>query len=215
MNHPNDEQWMSYLYDELDSAGRASLKAHLKSCGECKSKVAAWQATKKNLSTWRLPAARSPRTPPIYASPVLKWAVAALFLCAGIVIGRLTPATVSAQKIRAEVEPQLRQEFAQMLREELSKSVTATLQSSGEQTKGMLANYAAAAETNRATDNAAILTALNKLSEQRITDYLLLKKDVDTVAVNTDLGFRSTQQELNQLADYPLPGNAPNLQQPK
>jgi hypothetical protein len=102
-----------------------------------------------------------------------------------------------------------------MLREELSKSVTATLQSSGEQTKGMLANYAAAAETNRATDNAAILTALNKLSEQRITDYLLLKKDVDTVAVNTDLGFRSTQQELNQLADYPLPGNAPNLQQPK
>ena len=114
--------------------------------------------------------------------------------------------------VRAAIEPQLRREFAQMLNEELSMSSTATLQASAQQTKVMLADYAGAAETSRATDNAAILTALNKLSEQRLADYLLLKKDVDTVAVNTDLGFRSTQQELNQLAVYPPPGSVPNPQ---
>jgi len=212
MNHPNDEQWMSYLYDESDAAQRASLKAHLKTCGECQTKVGEWQATRKNLSEWRVTAKSSPGTPFRAAAPLLKLAAAALILCAGIAIGRLDSATISPEKVRAAIEPQLRREFAQMLNEELSMSSTATLQASAQQTKVMLADYAGAAETSRATDNAAILTALNKLSEQRLADYLLLKKDVDTVAVNTDLGFRSTQQELNQLAVYPPPGSVPNPQ---
>jgi anti-sigma factor RsiW len=212
MNHPNDEQWMSYLYDESDAAERASLKAHLKTCDACKTKVGEWQATQKNLAEWHVAAKPAARGPFWAGAPLLKLAAAALILCAGIAIGRLNSAAVSPEKVRAAIEPQLRLEFARMLHEELSKSVAATLQASGQQTKGMLADYAGAAETSRATDNAAILTALNKLSEQRLADYLLLKKDVDTVAVNTDLGFRSTQRELNQLADYPLPSNVPNPQ---
>jgi anti-sigma factor RsiW len=210
MNHPNDEQWMAYLYHELDAAERESLKAHLRTCGECKIKVGGWQETQRNLAAGRWTPKRLRGAASLRPATAFKWAVAALFLCAGIAIGRLTMAPVSADTVRAEIEPQLRREFAQMLHDEVNKSVTGTLQVSGEQTKSLLANYAAAAETNRAADNAAILTALNRLSEQHIADYLLLKKDVDTVAVNTDLGFRSTQQELNQLADYPLPANAPN-----
>ena len=213
MNHPNDEQWMSYLYDELNSADRAGLKAHLQTCAECKTRISEWQATKSRLSAWQVTARPSPRPPAIFALPLLKWsAAAAIFLFAGIAVGRLTSASVSAEKVRVDIEPQLRQEFAQLLHDELNKNTTANLWASREQTKVLLADYAAAAETNRATDNAVILAALNKLSQQRITDYLLLKKDVDTVAINTDLGFRSTQQELNQLVDYPLPNNISNPQ---
>ena len=208
MNHPNNEQWMSYLYDESSTVDRASLKAHLQTCAECQTKVSEWQAAKSQLSSWQVTARPASRPPAIFALPLLKWSVAAaVFLFAGIAVGRLTSASVSVEKVRADTEPQLRQEFAQLLHDELSKNTTANLWASREQTKSLLADYAATAETNRVTDNAVILAALNKLSEQRITDYLLLKKDVDTVALNTDLGFRSTQQELNQLADYPLPSN--------
>lgn len=206
MNHPHDDQWMSYLYDELNSAERADLKAHLHSCAECQAKIGEWQATQKSLSSWQVSTRRRQREPIAFALPLLKWAVAVVvLLCAGMLIGRFTSASVTSEQLRAQIEPQLRQEFARMLREELSQSATTTLHASGEQTKALLASYAATSETNRAEDNAAILTAINRLAAQRIADYLSLKHDVDTVAVNTDLGFRNTQLELNQLADNTPP----------
>jgi len=208
MSHPNSEQWMSYLYDELDSAERASLSAHLQGCQDCKAKVSDWRATRKNLDTWRLAPVKRRRA--AFAPPVFKWAAAAaLCLCVGFGVGRLTSATVSVEKLRAAIEPQLRQEVALMLRRELDQTAAATLRVSSEQTKALLADYAAAAATKRAEDNSAVFTALNKLDAQRIADYLSLKKDVDTVAINTDAGLRSTQRELIQLADYtPSGGNS-------
>jgi hypothetical protein len=38
------------------------------------------------------------------------------------------------------------------------------------------------------------------MQSQRAADYLQLKKDVDTLAVNADAGLRHTEQQLIQLA---------------
>ena len=216
MNHSTREEWMSYLYDELAAEEQSSLAAHLAVCPDCKSRVGDWRTTRNNLDAWQLPV-RPARVP--LQRPLVRWAAAAaLMVGIGFGMGRFaTPATANAGKIRAAIEPeirqQLRQEFTQLLRDELDKAASATLAASGEQTKRWVEDYAQALETKRTEDNQAIYAALNKLESQRLADFVSLKKDVDTVAWWTDAGLRRARQELVQLADYTQPGNSSNSPQ--
>jgi len=210
MNHPTREEWMSYLYDELTAEEHSGLEAHLAVCPDCKTRVSDWRAARKNLDAWQLPA-RPARVP--LQRPLVRWAAAAaLMIAIGFGVGRFaTPATANAGKIRAAIEPeirqQLRQEFTQLLRDELDKAASATLAASSEQTKHWVEDYAQALEAKRTEDGQAINAALNKLESQRLADFVSLKKDVDTVAVWTDAGLRRARQELFQLADYTQPAN--------
>src|SRR5437867_8263735 len=201
MNHPTREQWMSYLYDELTAEEHANLAAHLAVCPDCKAKVGDWRSALSCLDAWQVPSKR----PAIAPSRVMvRWAAAAaILLGAGFGIGRLASATVTAERVRAEIGPkirqELRQELAQTLRAELDRTASAALAASSEQAKQLLADYAKAIETKYAEDRQAIYASMNKLESQHLADYLSLKKDVDTVAVLTDVGLRRTQQQLVQL----------------
>src|SRR2546425_3497348 len=216
MNHPTREEWMSYLYDELTAEEHSSLAAHLAVCPDCKTRVSDWRTARTNLDAWQLPA-RPARV--LLQRPLVRWAAAAaLMIGIGFGVGRFaTPATANAGKIRAAIEPeirqQLRQEFTQLLRDELDKTASATLAASGEQTKHWVEDYAQALETKRSEDNQAIRAALNKLESQLLADVVSIKKDVDTVAVLTDAGLRRARQELFQLADYTQPANISNSPQ--
>ena len=216
MNHPTREEWMSYLYDELTVEEHSGLAAHLAVCPDCKTLVGDWRTARNNLDAWQLPA-RPGRVP--LQRPLVRWAAAAVLMIGiGFGVGRfVTPATANAGKIRAAIEPeirqQLRQEFTQLLRDELDKAASATLAASGEQTKHWLEDYAQALETKRAEESQTIYTALNKLESQRFADVVSLKKDVDTVAWWTDAGLRRARQELVQLADYRQPPNSSNSPQ--
>jgi hypothetical protein len=216
MNHPTREEWMAYLYDELTAEEHSSLAAHLAVCPDCKMRVNDWRWTRKNLDAWQLPT-RHARVP--VQRPLVRWAAAAaLILGIGFGVGRFaTPATANAGKIRAAIEPeirqQLRQEFTQLLRDELDKAASATLAASGEQTKHWVEDYDRALETKRTEDSQAIRAALNKLESQLLADVVSLKKDVDTVAVYADAGLRRARQELVQLADYAQPANISNSPQ--
>jgi len=199
---------MSYLYDEVTREEHSNLAAHLAVCPDCKTKVDEWRVTRTHLDAWQLPARRPGAAP---GRPLVKWAAAAaIALGLGFGAGRLASAPVNAEKLRAEIEPkirqELRQEFARMLRDELNRTAAATLAAAGEQTKQVLTEYAKALETGRVEDNRAFYAALEKLESQRITDLLSLKKDVDTVAVHTAAGLR-------QLASYTQPANFSNSPQ--
>jgi len=215
MNHPSREEWMSYLYDELNADQSANLKAHLHTCPDCKSKVNEWQAARSGLDEWRVPKKRG-RV--LLAQPMVKWAAAAaIVLSIGVGIGRLTSAPPDVQQVRAAIEPEMRQElrreFAQLFRDELDKSASTTLAASTEQTRQLLAEFARAVEAKRTEDYQAINAALDKLQSQRLADFFSLKKDVDTMAVLTESGFRRAQQQLVQLADYTQPANSSNSPQ--
>ena len=73
--------------------------------------------------------------------------------------------------------------------------------------------YAQALEAKRTEDGQVFNAALNKLESQRLADFVSLKKDVDTVAVNTEAGLRRARQELFQLADSTQPANISNSPQ--
>lgn len=216
MNHPTNEHWMSYLYDEVDAAERAQLTGHLRDCPQCQTRVNDWQAARRNLDGWQLESHRAVRkaAAPLMARPWLKWAAAAVLLAGiGFSAGRLsTPGPVDLQKLRAEMEPQLRQqlraELAQTIQEELKKNSAATLAAAREQSQRILTDYAGKIESARAADNSAISAALDRLDSQQTEDYVSLKKQLDTVAVLTDAGLRRTENQMVELAGMSTPNQS-------
>jgi hypothetical protein len=218
MKHPNEQEWMSYLYGESNAPERAELTKHLNHCADCAAMVSEWQATRKSLDGWRLDLRennlRASRQRILRIQPALTWAAAAaIVLAVGFGLGRMASAASGVEKARAELRQefaQLRSQQAELLRAALNQASADTLAASGEQTRVLLADYAAALELKLGNDQDAIYAALDKLDTQRLADYVALKKDLDTVAVLTDASLRRTQQELIQLADATQPMNVSN-----
>ncbi|HEY5913001.1 MAG TPA: zf-HC2 domain-containing protein [Verrucomicrobiae bacterium] len=186
MNHPEREEWVPFLYGEAKPEMRRQLAAHLDACAECRAEIEGWQRSLRRLDHWRLPAKRLRAE---WFPPVLRWAAAtALVLGLGIGLGRFTAGGADAEKVRARIEPQLRetlrQEMTLLVREEMSRTSATTLAAAGDQAEKLLAAYNTIQQTRRAED-------LDRL-------YLAIKKQLDTVAINT-------QREFVQLADYVRP----------
>jgi anti-sigma factor RsiW len=187
MNHPKPEEWVPFMSGETNAATRRQLQAHLKECPQCQAQIEGWKRSVSRLHTWKLSRSRKPLE---LFLPALKWAVAAcLMLAIGFLFGRYAGSDAVVDKVRARLEPQLRevlyQEMAQLVRQEVGRSSSSILLASSDQTDRLLAAYNTLNETRRAQD-------LERL-------YLALKKQLDTVAINTE-------REFVQLTSF-QPGN--------
>jgi hypothetical protein len=196
MNHPKREEWIPYLYGEAEPQVRRQLKSHLEHCLECRAELDSWEQSIKRLDAWKLPRAGRQRFLP---APILSWsAAAAALLLLGYVAGHSTASKADIQSVRAALEPQLRQaltsEMTQVVRDVVNKAASATLAQAKDQTTKAIAAYAATFDSQHAQDYRDMHAAL-----------LVLKQQLDTVAMNTDAGFRQAQQKLVQLADYKQP----------
>jgi hypothetical protein len=185
MTHPKPEEWVPYVYGETTSTTRRSLKAHLKECRQCREEIETWMRTRRGLDAWKL---TRERLMPQTLMPVLKWAAAAVVvLMAGISVGRSTAPKVDTSKLRAaitaEIQNNLRMEMAQLARQEAVQTASITLDASRRYAEQTAASYAQ-------------------------QTYVLLKRDVDTIAVNADEGLRRTAAQLVQLADSNEPENS-------
>jgi hypothetical protein len=182
MNHPKREDWVQYLYGEIKPDLRRQLNEHLQSCAECGEELQNWKRSLQRLDAWKLPRT-SARLDAV--TPFLKWAAAALLVLGlGFGFGRLTARQADLAKVRAQVEPGLRREFAELLRREIDKSSATTLAQAQRQAEEVGAAY-----------------------------YALLKKDLDTVAINTDVSLRRAEQGLMQVADYRQPAERQQKEQ--
>ena len=174
MSHPKREDWVQYLYGEIKPDLRRQLNEHLQGCSECGEELQNWKRSLQRLDAWKLPRT-SARLDAV--TPFLKWAAAALLVLGlGFGFGRLTARQADLEQVRARVEPEIRREFADLLRREIDKSSATTLAQAQRQAEEVGAAY-----------------------------YALLKKDLDTVAINTDVSLRRAEQGLMQVADYKQP----------
>ncbi len=183
MKHPTREEWAPFVCGETNRAVRRQLEAHLRQCPECRGEVQNWQQSLRRLDHWKLP---QPRGWLELFAPILKWSFAtALVLVIGFVAGRMSTPGVNTADLRARLAPQLRetlrQEMAQMVRDEVNRSASATLAAAGDHAEKLLAAYTTIQETRR--------------SEELERLYVTIKKQLDTVAINT-------QKEFVQLAGY-------------
>jgi hypothetical protein len=189
MNHPSEEEWMAYLYDELPKAAKAPFTAHLEACADCQQSVAAWQKTMTGLTQWKVPVTRigTPKVGSIRPSSTLRWAVAAvLALGGGIAIGRLAPLPISASAKTALVAD---------LRRQVQDEVKADQQR-------WLADFIENYETQRQQDLQRVSTLFNRADEKRQIENLRLRRAIETVAVVAADKFQRTETELGHLASY-------------
>jgi anti-sigma factor RsiW len=186
MNHPKLEEWAPYVYGECPSATRRELAEHLKDCPQCRGEIETWKRSLHRLDSWRLP--KTQRTRFEFMAPLVKWAAAAvLMLAAGIAIGRATAPKLDVEKLKTAIasgiQRDLNQQMTELVHQEVARAASLTLASS------------------------------HRYSEQVGQQvYVLLKKDVDTMAVNAAAGLRRTAQQIVELADYSAPQtpNTPN-----
>ena len=56
MTHPDPQQLLDFLYEELDPARRAEVASHLAACDACRGRVTAWGGVvRRELAGWELP----------------------------------------------------------------------------------------------------------------------------------------------------------------
>jgi anti-sigma factor ChrR (cupin superfamily) len=185
MKHPNREQWIGFLYEDCDAAEKIDLAAHLETCAECRSHLQTWRNTMGALNEYRLPAINNISIWKRTGMTALRraWlplsAAAAMVLVAGVLIGSALQSRGGASQ---------RQTIAD-LRARLEKS-----ESESARTQKLLTDISQAMTENRARDQAALIAMAQQLKATR--------KDLETVAALTEVGLKSTQNELVRLASY-------------
>lgn len=213
MNHPNREEWMSYLYEELDANAKADLQAHLHVCPDCQSNVLAWRGTMNSLNDWSLSVRRSKSG---WVLPALKWGIAAmLVLSLGFGFGRSSTSTVADIKtLRAELELSIKSSLEpvirEKLREEFKEDQNVLLNTASIEAQRELATFIEAYKAAREEDRQSVLAALQQMDQRHRTDYAYLRKDLETVAVSAENKIDSTQEQLGQLISFAQPASNAN-----
>ncbi len=186
VNHPSAEEWMGYLYDEIAPERKRELHAHLAQCGDCGRQLHQWRAGVVALDDWKLPATRRKVSLPQPAT-MLRWAAAAaVVLVAGFAIGRQSSsATSEVAELKASVA-------------QLTQKIEDDRAAANEQALRMLAEYAKLNDQHRTDDRQAFGLALREMDSR----LLKLRTELETVAVNTETGFRQTKEGLTTLASY-------------
>jgi hypothetical protein len=182
---------MDFLYGELAPARRRELGIHLSECGTCTESMRTWRGGMTALDEWTLPTINRDRS---HWPPALKWAsAAAIVLCLGLVAGRQTSASsaeVAALKSRVH-------QLAETIEREREHDTIGATAAANAETLRLLTEYATAAQADR--------QAVNMALDQLESRLMRLRAELETVAVNTEDGFRQTTEGLSTLAAYTVP----------
>ena len=103
-------------------------------------------------------------------------AIVALAIAAGV---RITALNKDVKNLRAE------------LRRESAERIAAATEA-----RSLIAEFTKTMETKRTEDQRVTLAALQQLSTKHAQDYSGLRKELETVAVLTEAGFRAAQSEI-------------------
>lgn len=178
MNHPNREEWIAFLYEEVAGAEKEKLAAHLKDCQSCRQSVERWQEMIGALDAWKLPKSKARRKSPALR-PFIQWAAAAaILLTCGILIGQANRPgkDLTARLAKAEAEVA--------------------------ETRSMLADLAKNVAEDHRRGDATLVNALEKLEARHANELRAMRKDLETVAALTEVGFRTAQNQIVRLAGY-------------
>ena len=163
MSHPNDQQLMEFLYDEIDPAQRGEVLAHFSSCDECRRRVQSWREVRGALQSWTLAEVARPNARPRMVIG-LRWALAASVLIAvGFGLALLT----TPRQVASAPDPALLESLRAELKQDLSVQVAA-----------LHREYRAAMDRR-----------IGEIEAVRLADFEGLRQDVETVALRTQEEF--------------------------
>ena len=189
MKHPAPEEWAAYVFGEASPQRKRELNEHLADCAECAQEVGGWQRSLGRLDQWELPP-RNGR--PASVLPALRLALAAcLLLLLGFGFGRLFSSPASGQSVAA-----LRAELQQTL----AQKEAAASERSQAQFDALLRSLPDLVRTAGEEDRRAILGQLQRMQQQHASDFVSLRRDLETVASLTEEEIRQANLKLLQVA---------------
>jgi anti-sigma factor RsiW len=189
MKHPNRDEWVPFVFGEASPETVHTLNEHLARCPECRTQVETWRRTLKRLDAWELPA---PRRTGLLSRPLVAWAAAAaIVLGIGFALGRLAPASPDPKKM-ARLEAAI-QASANAL-----ASLEARINAARQADSAQLATEVASLLEAQQDEDRAVTEAL-------LAKFLVLRKDLETVATVADEQLQDTQLKLLQLASGSKP----------
>jgi len=212
VNHPGAAEWMAYFYDELAPERKRELHAHAAQCAACGEKLNQWRTSLMALDDWKLPAL--PRKTPVWQSaPMLKWAAAAaMILSVGFVLGQMSSTNGREVAELKTAVAQLAEQIGNPARNTHNQAVTITKQTHDELVQ-LLADFSKLNEERRTEDRRVVGLALREM-DLRLGK---LRTELETVALNTESGFRQTKEGLTTLASYTVAdhGDASDFKSPR
>ena len=178
MNHPNTDELMGFLYDELETPRSGEVRAHIATCDECRKRVSGWRGVRGELDAWELPGRlREPVAAGFsrpFLQPLLKWAVAAAVLLGGgyalARYGQEPPAAVDTSQLRAQLTSEIRSEV-------------------GRELAAAQAQFASEQAARNAAFEQAVVRAFRELEARQIVAQASLETDVQTLAEWAQHGF--------------------------
>ena len=221
MKHPTQQEWMAYLYAELDSNQTQTLAKHLDNCQTCSRDVEQWQSAMRQLDSWQVqsnPTARQPGRSLWIAAA--RWAVAAmLFIGLGIASATLWMRTVETERLRdrltieltATLEPAIRQSVTQ----ELSASLTIAIADSYEKMRTKISqqftnDLNAVAMRTLAVSSDRTNELLSELVTAISAENERIRNDVTQFALFTREEMQQTKQNIATLWAANFPQNPNN-----
>ena len=204
MNHPKREEWIPLLFGETDADTKERLESHLRDCPECAREVGGWRRTVGRLDAWKLP--KAPHGKSFSFKPV-GLAAAAAVIVGAFMIGRFSAPQLDAQKFRAELKSELSAEIQQGFAKASSDSAKALANLefrlasvSDQDSREMAQEFVQMINDLRDDDREATKALFAKLEKQYTTDFVLLRRDLETLASTTDEEIENARLKLFQLA---------------
>ncbi len=222
MNHPTQNEWLLYLDGEASPEELNRLLKHLEQCPMCAVEVAGWKRSAQKLQGLPFPAPGQVRADRRRGAPrifsLVKWGLAAaIVLFVGFAFGRLSALRTGSleRSVAAQVQEHLRRELeADLLaavdperegkdgfQKQLRLKVESGLANTTNQTARIYREMAQVEQQQRQQEEKRLLALIKDLRDQQTSDYLALRRDLETAAATADSDLRQDSRRISQLAD--------------
>lgn len=209
--HPSREDWVCYLYDEVDEPVKRTLEGHLESCAECRERLHAWRGAMGLLDRWDPAVSMGfpAQAPGIQLRrewrswiPWLGMA-ASFFLCVGILLGRFTVHQAVEEAVASAMTEWEARALARMdaQRDADLQEVRARLieedQARADAMKTAMVHWV---DTRILEERALVARRLEQMGQEWASSYLLLRRNLEFLAKQADQGLRQARTGLAWLA---------------
>ena len=220
--HPDDSEWMQFLYNESEPAVRTQLQTHLEQCSECFHRVEAWRATMGHLDSWTLsPGGASMVSAAVSLKPQgaaprrnRSWTVLAVAVSlATVLLAFLAGRSLTAQQeidiasLKATLRAELEQSITQQLRDDLGPVIKAEFAAIRPDDQTLLpliatesSRVAVAAMANWVREDSVNRERIQQLLAGVLDNQVALRTDLENLAIEAEAQIVRTRRELVRLA---------------
>lgn len=216
-DHPEESAWMMFLYRECGVDESATLRSHLQRCSLCRQKVDAWQATMIRLDSWAIEAAGIPKNMDAAVTvrgidrrhSVLVVAASLAAVLLAFLVGRTltTAGSVDVAALKAELGAELQEQVARRVRAELEPTIRAQFAALKPDRQTLIplietesTRIAAATLADWARQDSADRQRLQHLLAGVLDNQVALRTDLENLAIEAEAQIVRTRRELVRLA---------------